>query len=84
MTSSNLVGNCTGNSLILAPRTARAALIFDAEIGSQAYFTVIDAAAEVLGVKAIRKPYRNAAELERAIDAFAADPRIAGLTWDRA
>jgi putative tryptophan/tyrosine transport system substrate-binding protein len=55
-----------------APRTTRVALIFAAEIGSQAYFAVIDSAAEVLGVKAIRTPYRNAAELERAIDAFAA------------
>jgi hypothetical protein len=27
-----------------------------------------------LGVKAIRTPYRNIAELERAIDAFAAEP----------
>jgi len=35
---------------------------------------VIGAAADALDVKAIRTPYRNAAELEHAIDAFAAEP----------
>jgi hypothetical protein len=35
---------------------------------------VIEAAAEVLGVKAIQSPYRNADQLERAIDDFAAEP----------
>ena len=57
-----------------APRTARVALIFAPENVNDQYFAVIDAAAEVLAVKAIRTPYRNAAELERAIDAFAAEP----------
>jgi putative ABC transport system substrate-binding protein len=57
-----------------APRTARVALIFATEIVAENYFAVIDAAADVLGVKAIRTPYRNAAQLERAIDAFAAEP----------
>jgi len=57
-----------------APRTAWVALIFAAEFGVENYLPVIDAAAEVLAVKAMRTPYRNAAELERAIDAFAAEP----------
>src|SRR5262245_324045 len=57
-----------------APRTARIALIFVPGIVAEDYFDVIDTAAEVLGVKAIRTPYRNAAELERALDAFAAEP----------
>src|SRR5258708_36792301 len=57
-----------------APRTARVALIFDAAYLNDQYFGVIDAAAEVLAVKSIRTPYRNAAELERAIDAFAVEP----------
>ena len=57
-----------------APRTARVALIFAAENVNEQYFGVIEAAAKVLGVKAVRTPYRNAAELERAIDAFAAEP----------
>jgi putative ABC transport system substrate-binding protein len=57
-----------------APRTVRVALIFAAEIVAENYFAVLDLAAEVLGVKVIRTPYRSAAELERAIDAFAAEP----------
>jgi len=57
-----------------APHTARLALIFAVEIVAENYFAVLDTAADVLGVKAIRTPYRNAAELERAIDAFAAEP----------
>jgi len=57
-----------------APRTARVALVFEAENVNDQYFGVIDAAADVLAVKAIRTPYRNAAELERVIDAFAAEP----------
>jgi putative ABC transport system substrate-binding protein len=57
-----------------APRTTRIALVFVPGIVVENYFAVIDTAAEALGVKAIRTPYRDAAELERAIDAFAAEP----------
>jgi len=57
-----------------APRTARVALIFAAENVNDQYFGVVEAAADVLGVKAIRTPYGSAAELERAIDAFAVEP----------
>jgi putative ABC transport system substrate-binding protein len=57
-----------------APRTARAALIFVPEFVNQNYLVALDQAAAALGVKAIRTPYRNAAELERAIDAFAPEP----------
>jgi len=57
-----------------APRVARVALIFNPGVVVENYFAVIDAAAEVLAVKAVRTPYRNAAELERAIDSFAAEP----------
>jgi putative ABC transport system substrate-binding protein len=63
-----------------APRTTRVALIFSAEFVSENYFGVIDAAAEVLGVKAIRSPYRNADQLERAIDDFAAERTV---VWSR-
>src|SRR5262249_29186093 len=56
-----------------APRTTRAALIFVPEFVSQYYLVALDQAAAVLGVTAIRTPYRDAAELERAIDAFAAE-----------
>jgi putative tryptophan/tyrosine transport system substrate-binding protein len=58
----------------VAPRTVRIALIFAPENVNDQYFGVMDAAAEVLGVKAIRTPYRTDAELERAIDNFAAQP----------
>jgi putative ABC transport system substrate-binding protein len=57
-----------------APRITRVALIFAADIGVENYFAAIEPAAQVLGIKAIRTPYREAAELERAIDAFAAEP----------
>jgi putative ABC transport system substrate-binding protein len=57
-----------------APRTSRVALIFVPEIVGEAYFPVIDAAAAALGVKVVQTPYRNGSELERAIDAFAAEP----------
>ena len=57
-----------------APRTSRVALIFVPGIVGDVYFPVIDAAAVALGVKVVRTPYRDAAELEYAIDAFAAEP----------
>jgi putative ABC transport system substrate-binding protein len=57
-----------------APTTARVALVFAPANVNEQYFGVIDMAAEVLGLKAIRTPYGNAADLERAIDAFAAEP----------
>jgi putative ABC transport system substrate-binding protein len=56
------------------PTTTRVALIFDPEMVNNQYFGLIEAAAVALGVKAIRLPYRNAEELERAIDGFAAEP----------
>ena len=57
-----------------APRTARVALIFDPENLNDQYFGAIGAAAEVLAVRAMRTPHRNAAELERGIDTFATEP----------
>ena len=57
-----------------APHLTRVALIFVPEIVNDQYVPVIDRAAEVLGVKVIRAPYRNTAELEQGIDAFAAEP----------
>jgi len=57
-----------------APRTARVALVFAPENLNNQYFFAINTTAEVLGVKAIQAPYRNAAELERAIDNLAAEP----------
>jgi len=60
------------------PQTARVALIFNPELpANETYLAAIEAAAATLGVKAIRAPLRSgggAAEIERAIDAFAAEP----------
>ena len=57
-----------------APSTARVALVFVPGIVAESYFASIDAASQALGIKAIRTPYRNAAELERALEVFAAEP----------
>jgi putative ABC transport system substrate-binding protein len=57
-----------------APRTARIALVFVPSIVGENYFPDIDAAAAVLGVKVSHAPYRDPAELERVIDAFAVEP----------
>jgi len=57
-----------------APNTARVALVFVPGIVAESYFPSIDAAAQALGIKAIRTPYRSAAELEHALEAFAAEP----------
>jgi putative ABC transport system substrate-binding protein len=57
-----------------APRVSRVGLIFNPGVVGAPYFAVIDSAAEVLAVRAMRLPYRDAAELERAIDTFASEP----------
>jgi putative tryptophan/tyrosine transport system substrate-binding protein len=56
-----------------APRTTRAALIFDRANVNDQFFDEINTAAGVLSVKAVRAAYRNEAELQRAIAAFAAE-----------
>jgi len=57
-----------------APRVVRVGVIFNPGVVTENYLAVIDAAAEVLAVRAVRTPYRDAAELERAIDTFASEP----------
>jgi len=60
------------------PQTARVALIFNPELPvTENYLAAIEGVAAALAVKAIRVPLRRpggAAEVERAIDAFAAEP----------
>ena len=60
------------------PQTARVALIFNPELPvTETYLAAIEAAAATLAVKSIRAPLRTAggaAEIEPAIDAFAAEP----------
>jgi putative ABC transport system substrate-binding protein len=57
-----------------APRVTRVALVFNPEISTGGYFAPIEAAATTIGVQVVQIPYRNPAELESAIAAFAAEP----------
>jgi putative tryptophan/tyrosine transport system substrate-binding protein len=56
------------------PPVSRAALIFNPDISTGAYFAPLEAAASQFAVTLIRVPYRDAADLVRAIDAFATTP----------
>jgi putative tryptophan/tyrosine transport system substrate-binding protein len=67
----------------VAPRVARVALIINPDVtapleltepAKSTYAASIEAAAQALGVKAINLPFRDATELKRAIDDFAAEP----------
>jgi putative ABC transport system substrate-binding protein len=67
----------------VAPRVARVALIINPDVtasldltepAQSTYAASIEAAAQALGVKAINLPFRDALELKRAIDDFAAEP----------
>jgi putative tryptophan/tyrosine transport system substrate-binding protein len=59
-----------------APRLARVAVIFNAELALTApsYIASIEAAAPAFGVQTIKAPFRNAIDIVRAIDAFASEP----------
>jgi putative tryptophan/tyrosine transport system substrate-binding protein len=57
-----------------APHVTRVALIFNPDFSvTENYLAAIEAAAAALTVKAIRTPVRSATDIERAIDAFAAE-----------
>jgi putative ABC transport system substrate-binding protein len=58
----------------MAPRMARAALVFEPENVNDQFFGVIDDTAKTLAIKTVRTPYRSAGELQHAIEAFAAEP----------
>jgi putative ABC transport system substrate-binding protein len=59
-----------------APHLTRVAVLFIPEFGPTvpSYLASIDAAALALGVQVVSRPYRNAIDTVRAIDAFAAEP----------
>jgi putative tryptophan/tyrosine transport system substrate-binding protein len=57
-----------------APPITRVALLFNPQTVNSSYFPAIEAAAPLLGVKAIKTPVRDPLEIVRAIDAFAAEP----------
>jgi ABC-type uncharacterized transport system substrate-binding protein len=59
-----------------APSVSTVAIVFNPEIAPTAptYISLIEALAPALGIRAIRMPFRNAIEIVRAIDSFAAEP----------
>jgi putative tryptophan/tyrosine transport system substrate-binding protein len=59
-----------------APSVARVAVVFNPEIAptAQKYFAAIEPAARTLSVQTISVPFREAIELVRSIDTFAAEP----------
>jgi putative tryptophan/tyrosine transport system substrate-binding protein len=64
----------------VAPRVARVALLFNPELlRTTTFLADAEAAAAASSVKAIRTPYFNATELERAVEAFAAEPNGAAM-----
>jgi putative ABC transport system substrate-binding protein len=62
-----------------APHIARVAIIFQPDTGSGTTLASIEEAAPLLAVTAIRTIIHDAADIERAIDAFAAEPNGALL-----
>jgi putative ABC transport system substrate-binding protein len=59
-----------------APRLARVAILFNPELAptSPKYLATIESAARTLAVQTIKTPFRDAVELVRSIDGFAAEP----------
>src|SRR5262249_11725489 len=57
-----------------APQMARVALIFVPEVVNDNTFLTLEEAAKSLALTTRRTPYRDASELERAIEAFASEP----------
>ena len=56
-----------------APRTSRVALVFNPDTAPNAkeFLTTLKSAASVIAIKAAAMPFRNAQEIERAIEGFA-------------
>jgi putative tryptophan/tyrosine transport system substrate-binding protein len=61
------------------PRLSRVGLIFNPDISTGAYFAAIETAGSRLGVEVMRIPYRDAADLVRALDSFGRQPNGALL-----
>jgi putative ABC transport system substrate-binding protein len=58
----------------IAPATTRIALVHNPRTHTGQYFQAIESAGRSLAVKPIRVVYRDAAEVERALDEFAREP----------
>jgi putative ABC transport system substrate-binding protein len=72
----SIAGKCLELLKEAAPRVAKVAVIFNPEMIPDTgpfYIASIEAAASALGIEAIKTPVRNAIELVRALDSFAAD-----------
>jgi putative ABC transport system substrate-binding protein len=56
------------------PRVSRIGLIFNPDVSTGAYFTALQDAATRFDITLVEMPYRDAADLVHAIDAFSAGP----------
>jgi len=76
-----MAGKCLELLKEAAPRVTRVAIIFNPELTPTApsYLSSIETAAPVFGVRAIATTVRNAVDIVRAIDSFAAEPNGALL-----
>jgi putative ABC transport system substrate-binding protein len=72
----SIAGKYLGLLKEVAPRVNRVAIVFNPEIAPTApnYISLIEALAPALGIHAIKTPFRNAIDIVRAIDSFAAEP----------
>jgi putative ABC transport system substrate-binding protein len=59
----------------IAPDVARVALIYNPQTHTGQYFQSIDSASQSLAVKIIPLPFRDSAEIERALGDFAREPK---------
>jgi putative ABC transport system substrate-binding protein len=58
----------------VAPRVTRAAILFHPDRGGGGLIASIESAATQLGATTVRTPFRNSAEIESAVEAFATAP----------
>jgi putative ABC transport system substrate-binding protein len=67
-------GKWLGTLKEIAPRIARAALIYNPQTHTGQYFQSIETAAQSLGVELVRVAFHDASDIERGIDDFARAP----------
>ena len=67
-------GKWLGTLKEIAPRVARAALIYNPRTHTGQYFQSIETAAQSLGVELVRVAFHDASDIERGIDDFARAP----------
>jgi ABC-type uncharacterized transport system substrate-binding protein len=58
----------------VAPRVTRAAILFHPDRGGGGMIASVESAATRLGATTVRAPFRNSAEIESAVEAFATEP----------